>query len=164
MTGARITFLGDACLSVAFDERIDPAINARCIALAAALERQRPAGVRDIVPGFHTVAVHFDPLQADRNVLAADVERAMEASGLAAEDAAAPVEIPVRYGGEGGSRCLALIRLESRWPPVRLASPASRRGFIPARRLEAGGSSAGRRSRCSIRHARRRRCSGRDSA
>ena len=33
MTDARLTFLGDSCLSVAFAERIDPGINARCVAL-----------------------------------------------------------------------------------------------------------------------------------
>ena len=44
MTAARISFPGDACLSVAFDEVIDPAINARCVALAAALERAGGTG------------------------------------------------------------------------------------------------------------------------
>ena len=40
-------------------------MNARCVALAAALGATRDAGVRDIVPGFHTVPVYFDPLKIE---------------------------------------------------------------------------------------------------
>ena len=37
MNDFRILPLGDSCLSVVFEEKIDPAINARCVALAGAL-------------------------------------------------------------------------------------------------------------------------------
>jgi KipI family sensor histidine kinase inhibitor len=102
MTGARITFLGDACLSVAFDEQIDPAINAQCLALSAMLERQQRTGIRDIVPGFHTVAVYFDPLAVDRNALVADVREAAAAAVAPMAQATAPIEIPVSYGHADG--------------------------------------------------------------
>jgi inhibitor of KinA len=102
MTDVRIAVLGDSCLSVAFDERIDPAINARCVALGAALERQQLAGIRDIVPGFHTVAVYFDPLKVNREDLSAHVRQAADADPPSGADSAAPLEIAVRYGGEHG--------------------------------------------------------------
>jgi inhibitor of KinA len=102
MTSARVSFPGDSCLSVAFDEIIDPAINARCVALAAALERGRTAGIRDIVPWFHTVTVHFDPLNVNRDALAADVQRAMRQSAVPAADEMTPLDIPVHYGAEYG--------------------------------------------------------------
>lgn len=102
MTDVRITFPGDSCLSVIFDEKIDSEVNARCVALSAALDQQHRPGIRDIVPGFHTVAVYFDPLKVERDGLAADVRLiASEAASLPA-DAAALIEIPVRYGGERG--------------------------------------------------------------
>jgi KipI family sensor histidine kinase inhibitor len=105
MTNARITCTGDSCLTVAFEAVIDPAVNARCIALADALERERRGGVRDIVPGFHTVTLYFDPLRIGRESLAADVRRLLPnvadpSSSLPGETA--PVEIPVRYGGPDG--------------------------------------------------------------
>lgn len=102
MTTAQLSFVGDACLSVAFPGRIDPAINAQCVALAHALRQEPRPGIRDIVPGIHTVAVHFDPLQVNRDVLAAAVKRAALETLVPAEDEDLPLEIPVRYGGEDG--------------------------------------------------------------
>ena len=137
MTAVRITFLGDSCLSVAFDEKIDPVINARCLALSAALERQQPAGIRDIVPGFHTVAVYFDPLKVKRDALAADVQRAASAGVSSAADAAAPVEIAVRYGVEEGPDLAAVAAFAgcSEAEVVRIHSEAVYRvymlGFLP---------------------------------
>jgi KipI family sensor histidine kinase inhibitor len=102
MSDAHISFPGDACLSVAFDRVIDPAVNERCVALAGALERTRRTGIRDIVSGFHTVVVYFDPLTISREALAADVERAMADRVPPSAEDDPPVEIPVRYGGDGG--------------------------------------------------------------
>ena len=101
----RIDFPGDACLSAVFGDAIDPASNARCVALAVELEETRPAGIRDIVPGFHSVMVYFDPLRVDRHALAAEVERLVrERVPLkipSNEDEVATV-IPVHYGGVDG--------------------------------------------------------------
>jgi allophanate hydrolase subunit 1 len=74
MTAPRITFPGDACLSIEFAAEpgvIDEAINSRCVALATALGEALQSGVRDIVPGFYTVLVHFDPLRTERKTLEA---------------------------------------------------------------------------------------------
>jgi inhibitor of KinA len=102
MTDARVSFLGESCLLVAFDERVDPAVNARCVALSAALERQRRAGIRDIVPGFHTVAVYFDPLRVDRDALTADIQLVASACVSAVAESTPPLEIAVQYGAEDG--------------------------------------------------------------
>jgi KipI family sensor histidine kinase inhibitor len=102
MTAVRISFLGDACLLAAFEESIDPAINARCVALAEALERQGRAGIRDVVPGFHTVAIHFEPLNVSRQALASDVERAASETVSSPAGTAAPMEIAVHYGDVDG--------------------------------------------------------------
>jgi KipI family sensor histidine kinase inhibitor len=102
MNHGRVTFLGDSCLSIAFDEQIDPAINDRCVALAAALERQQRPGVRDVVPGFHSVAIHFDSLTVDRAALAGDVERTASEPFMVSGETASPLEIPVHYGDGDG--------------------------------------------------------------
>ena len=61
---------GDAALIVEFGDRIDPALNARVMALAAAL-RERPIdGVTECVPTFRSLAVHYDPLRLDHADLA----------------------------------------------------------------------------------------------
>ena len=62
----RFVAIGDTCVSAVFDDRIDPSINARCVAIAEALDRHPPNGVRDVVPTFNTVAVHFDSARTDQ--------------------------------------------------------------------------------------------------
>ena len=94
--------MGDGCLSVTFDEKIDPAVNARCVALATELERRAIPGVRDIVPAYHAVAVFFDPRRVERRALQWELEAlaALEMTTVASEPA--PIEISVSYGGEAG--------------------------------------------------------------
>jgi len=71
--GLRVAPLGDAALLVEFDNRVDPRLNARALALAAALERRR--GIREAVPGYASVAVHYDPERISYRKLVTVVER-----------------------------------------------------------------------------------------
>ena len=98
----KIVLLGDACLSMVFDEAIDPAINAQCIAMAELLAQAGRPGMRDIVPSYNAVTVHFDPLRVKREDLL------KELTVLAATDFShrapdrEPIAVPVEYGGEFG--------------------------------------------------------------
>jgi KipI family sensor histidine kinase inhibitor len=91
---------GDAAVLLELDPVIDPVVNARAIAIAAAVTAERHAGVRDVIPTYRSVAVHFDPLVADVDVLRASLRRAASSS-LAVKDGAL-VRVPVAYGGEHG--------------------------------------------------------------
>ena len=51
--------LGDTAALVVLGARVDTALNTRAIALARALAKRR--GVLEVVPGYATVAVHYDP-------------------------------------------------------------------------------------------------------
>ena len=103
MNAPRIVPMGDSCLSIEFDETIDPAVNARCIAVAAELERRRLAHVRDVVPGYCTVAVFFDSRLAQRSSLQVELEKAVEsANERPIRQEPAPIEIAVAYGGASG--------------------------------------------------------------
>lgn len=100
----RVVRAGDTMLLVELEARIDPRVNQRAIDIADRVRARRLAGVRDVVPAYCAVGVHFDPLQTDlpalERVLAADA-----AAAEAREPAAAVrpvVEIPVRYGGDEG--------------------------------------------------------------
>jgi KipI family sensor histidine kinase inhibitor len=98
----RIVPAGDSALIVEFEERIDPAVNARTIACAEAVQAANVSGVRDVVPTFRSVAIYFDPLKTDSDALMERV--AHEAEHAAAPTAAAVplLRIPVCYGGELG--------------------------------------------------------------
>jgi inhibitor of KinA len=94
---------GDTMLLVEWEQVVDPVVNQRAIALAARLQARIGHLVRDIVPGYCSLGVHFDPLVTDMVAL----ERAIGDEARLVRDDEAPfearvVEIPVRYGGEDG--------------------------------------------------------------
>lgn len=95
---------GDAALLVRFEQRIDPAINARAIALAAALRRRRMDGVRDVVEAYAAVTVHVDPASADIGAVAEAVARLARETGAEYPSAERRREhrLPVCYGGAHG--------------------------------------------------------------
>ena len=99
----KIRLSGDTMLLVEWEPLIDPAINQRVIALADRLQTRLGHVVRDIVPAYCTLGIHFDPLLTDLSAL----ERAIAEEARALPDemitaASDPVEIEVRYGGNDG--------------------------------------------------------------
>lgn len=99
----RIRHAGDAMLLVEFEQVIDPLINQRAIELGRLLRLRAIAGVRDIVPGYCSLGLHFDPLRTDLAAL----ERAIAEDGRVAATARTLPErtvheIPVVYGGADG--------------------------------------------------------------
>jgi KipI family sensor histidine kinase inhibitor len=91
---------GDSALLLELEGVIDPAVNARVIGIAAAIAGKGLTGVRDVIPTYRSVAVHFDPLAADHAVLTEVMREAADAAPAAREGAV--VEVPVSYGGEDG--------------------------------------------------------------
>ena len=102
MRPSSIVALGDACVALRFDAGVDLAVNGACIAIAASLERQQLRGVRDVVPSFDAVTVHFDPLVTDRAALSAQLEALRADVPSWADTLTRVIEVPVVYGGEAG--------------------------------------------------------------
>lgn len=108
MSTVRIVAAGDAALIVEFEDRVDPRINEAAIALAQTIEAAALTGVRDVVPTYRSVAIHFDPLRTDYDALVARVETcAADESAIQSESHRehsnpSPVRIPVCYAGEFG--------------------------------------------------------------
>src|SRR5205085_8976328 len=69
----RIEPMGDAALFVELGQRVDTALNTRALALSSALRARR--GVREVVPGYASVVVHYDPEQVSPNTLAGSIQR-----------------------------------------------------------------------------------------
>lgn len=98
-----IRALGDTAIAISLGERVDEAVAGRARAIAAEIERHRPAGVVDVASAFASVAVFYERVHSrEFPALLAEVE----ALALRAEAAVAKeprrVEIPVCYGGEFG--------------------------------------------------------------
>ena len=108
--GFRLEPMGDRCLIVAFESRVDPDINARVRAIADYLLEHPIEGVIDVVPAFTTVAVHYRPEALADNAsgtspygrLAATIERLMLQDVPRTHRPGRVIEIPVCYGGELG--------------------------------------------------------------
>jgi KipI family sensor histidine kinase inhibitor len=99
----RIRSLGDATLLLELESRIDPGVNAAVLAASEHIRAERLEGVRDVVPAYASLAVHYDPLHTDVRALRVLVDEAAAASrGGAPGQSSEPVEIPVCYGGEFG--------------------------------------------------------------
>jgi len=98
----RIVPAGDSALIVELEERIDPEVNARTIALAEAIQSAAIAGVRDVVPTYRSIAVYFDPLRVDYNALIRCIETEAAHPSAESKSKREPLRIPVCYGGEFG--------------------------------------------------------------
>ena len=102
--------MGDRCLIVAFEPRVDPEINARVRAVADALLRNPIDGVVDVVPAFTTVAIHYRPealatadcAELPHRRLSALIEERLLLDVSREASPSRVVEIPVCYGGEFG--------------------------------------------------------------
>lgn len=87
MATPRLLALGDSAWTVEFGEVIDPGLNARVMNLGDAVRAARGtepafAAVRDLVPSFRSLTVHYDPLAADAAALG---ERLLALAGAAHE-------------------------------------------------------------------------------
>lgn len=98
----RIQPAGDAALVVEVAEAIDPEINAWCVALSRSLTTDLGSVVRDVVIGYCSVTVFFDPLAVDAQWLEGEIaERAATVDGSSLVGGAV-IEVPVTYGGDAG--------------------------------------------------------------
>jgi inhibitor of KinA len=102
VTTFRIVPAGDSALVVEFEDRIDPAVNARAVAVAERLQAEPVGGVRDVVPTYRSVAVYFDPLKTNQDALVARLEEDAARPVRAVRRTHEPIRIPVCYGGELG--------------------------------------------------------------
>ncbi|WP_245410918.1 5-oxoprolinase subunit PxpB [Microvirga flavescens] len=116
----RILTCGDSAVSVEFGDVIDPALNARVLALDEALREHPPIGVVETVPTYRSLMVHFDPVVTDYGALT----RLLTEKALAltpSTTAGRRWKVPVVYGGEFG---------------VDLEEFAERHGLSPAQVIE----------------------------
>ncbi len=74
---------GEAALSVEFGDAVDPAINARVLALDAALRAAPPPGLRETTPTYRALFVRYEPMELSRAALIARVVEAMRLAPLA---------------------------------------------------------------------------------
>lgn len=92
---------GDSALFVELGEIIDPDLNARILALDAALRRAAPGGLVETVPTYRSLMVQFDPLVFDVDAFIAFARETL-ATMAKPEVKGRRWKVPVVYGGEFG--------------------------------------------------------------
>lgn len=92
---------GDSAVTVEFGNAIDPDLNARVLALDAALAHKNLAGVVETIPTYRSLLIQFDPLVLDYPLLEQTVRDLCRTLSTDAK-AARRWQIPVVYGGEFG--------------------------------------------------------------
>lgn len=97
----RIRTSGDTALTVEFGRGIDQAVNRRVLAFDRIVAEQQIAGIRETVPTYRSVLVHYDPLAVDFATLGA---RLLELARRPIEPLATTRRwrVPVVYGGDYG--------------------------------------------------------------
>ena len=98
----RVAAAGDSALVAEFPQRIEPAINQQALALAARLRHDWGAILRDVVIGYCTVTIYFDPLQVDARWLEAEVRAAARESEILDAPPSRVIDVPVCYDTDMG--------------------------------------------------------------
>ena len=101
MTPVRVVAAGDAALVAEFPQQIDPATSDRAVALARGVAERCGPLIRDVVVGYCTVTVYFDPLTLDASWLESELLR-LAAAEVQPGTVGVVLDIPVCYGGEYG--------------------------------------------------------------
>jgi KipI family sensor histidine kinase inhibitor len=93
----RVVAAGECALVVEFDEVIDPAVNAKVLALEYALRGERQTGIVETVPSFRSLLVYYDPFVIDFAALEAHVRTRIGALASVPLPTARQVELPCCY-------------------------------------------------------------------
>jgi inhibitor of KinA len=114
-SNTRILPMGDRALVVEFGDRPSAELSTRIAAAAQQLRASPPPGLLDIVPGYTTLTLHYDPGAIGKGATPFDALAAQVSAWLDAEADTMPppsrlVEIPVCYGGAFGEDLDALAK------------------------------------------------------
>ncbi|MBY6242098.1 allophanate hydrolase subunit 1 [Methylosinus sp. Sm6] len=71
---------GEAALVVEFGDSVDPTINARVLALDAALRAAPIEGIVEMVPTYRSLMIHYEPLALSRSALMAHAQGLLRTS------------------------------------------------------------------------------------
>ena len=103
--------LGDRALIVEIEGGIDTETLDRIRMITSQIDQARIAGVTDIVPGYASVAIHYEPSIAGAAAMRRALGEALQAPATpAAHTDSHTVDIPVVYGGADGPDLDAVAR------------------------------------------------------
>ncbi|HNS37255.1 MAG TPA: 5-oxoprolinase subunit PxpB [Anaerolineaceae bacterium] len=93
---------GDSAVIVNLGSQLDRNVNQQVHALASRVMQAQLPGICEVVPGYVSLVIHFDPLQTSLPAVMDGVNDLHASLGQQPLPQARRVEIPVCYGGEWG--------------------------------------------------------------
>ena len=111
---------GEAALVVEFGDTVDPAVNAQVLALDEALLARGLEGLRETVPTYRSLMIHYDPLRLTRENLLKEIER-IEAAHPEPREPKALWRFPCCYAPEFAEDLYRIAEL-TKLPPERVVA------------------------------------------
>ena len=99
---AKFLLTGDCSLSVQMGEEISLAVNQRVRMLFLNLTRYPIEGIREMVPTYASLMIHYQPEVLRFEVLKAEIVKRLDHLDSAEKESRMVKEIPICYGGELG--------------------------------------------------------------
>jgi KipI family sensor histidine kinase inhibitor len=93
---------GDSCLVVEFSDSIETEANFRLQNLMRTLASMNVKGIREFVPTYRSLSIHYDPIKLGREKLEAIAHKTLGSLGGGCEETRRVLVVPVVYGGEYG--------------------------------------------------------------
>lgn len=93
---------GDCAVTLQIGAEISEEVNREVVAVLETLRRAEIPGVREIVPSYTAICIHYDPAVLPYDVLLERLSVLIVCSEKAAEQHPPVVQIPVCYGGDYG--------------------------------------------------------------
>jgi len=98
----KFRLMGDRAFLVELGDGISPQINKKVSALFIGLENRGLKGIKELVPGYRSLMVVYDPLVSSMNALRSQIIGIWDTLDEAQLPSPRTVEIPVVYGDEFG--------------------------------------------------------------
>ena len=98
----KFSVCGDRMVMVEFGPVIAPEINDAVHRVTASVENARIPGIVECTPSYHSLGIHYNPLQIGYSELVRRVREIVDSGQLHQRRSIRRVEVPVVYGGEFG--------------------------------------------------------------
>jgi inhibitor of KinA len=103
--------MGDQVVVAQFENVLSIEVNQRVRAFARLIEQKQIQGVRQLIPAFNSLAIHYDPLVVDYDTLVDKLTALSHALSQGDATQGRIVHIPVVYGGKYGPDLEDVARL-----------------------------------------------------
>lgn len=100
MDNAMVRLCGDCAVTVEFENEISLETNRKVVMLKYRMEQEPVCGIRELVPSYRSLLIHYDPCEMTFENLKEYVSRCLETTGSMNLPKQVLTEIPVLYEGE----------------------------------------------------------------